>query len=676
MAITLPKDALKQVQLGQSFAEYDFVRNDPTIFVQTPASIAATDTLSTKFIFIGRRGSGKTAIAYHISRTNRHSIRIEPLVFDLIKLPLQEDDFRDTRQRPFKSLVCAFERALLGEVVRSWIIAHAWKFEDAPEALRKERGLIEDCDFDLRVLNLHEEIHTAFKGPSDKMWLRQISRASKLVEEINAIRTHSGFDCAITIDRLDDAWNGSESAVICLMALMHACVRLAAACSCFRPFIFVRENIYRRIREIDNEFARLETAIVFLEWTPEKLIELVSRRLVRRLSTKPSIEDAWPYFFEDSSIVSKQHFVEHSQFRPRHILTHVNFAIEVAVSKGHRKVLSEDLASATERFSTSKLKDLADEFDENYHNIQLVLQLFYGLSTDYTIRAIENFIQRLLVDPRIAQHCDWLVDNSTPHSFIGVLYQIGFFGVKDTTKWKFAGIDGQSADAPQLTQNSTIRIHPAFHAALHLRELLLTEISDELILQSTGILEELPTGVSFDDFYKRLQELHTDISTLPTGQHPAAGQFEEFVGDFVRLCFFRALSNIQPKQGDVGRIVIRDWIASNRAKDGFWQLMLTKYGASQVIFECKNYTELSASDFHQAAYYLKHTAKLVIIVFRGEELKTNYFDHIRRAVEGTSGMILLFHEKDIKAFLRQAINGKVKEDHVNEIHDRIERSIG
>ena len=58
------------------------------------------------------------------------------------------------------------------------------------------------------------------------------------------------------------------------MALMHASVRLIGSTPCIKPYIFIRENIYDRIRGIDNEFSRLETSVVFLDWTEEKLAEL------------------------------------------------------------------------------------------------------------------------------------------------------------------------------------------------------------------------------------------------------------------------------------------------------------------------------------------------------------------------------------------------------------------
>ena len=292
----------------------------------------------------------------------------------------------------------------MGELICQWVKNSTWSFSDAPPAISKERGLIENYDFDARVLATVEETFQAFKQ-NEKLWLRQINRAKEMIVEINEQRLNANYDYILLIDRLDESWDGSESAVITLMALMHACVRMVAACPSLRPYLFVRDNIFSRIRLTDNEFSRLETSVAYLEWTPEKLTEFVERRFVRPFNTKPPLGGvAWSYFFSDSSdFDSRRDIFTYCQYRPRDVLTYVSFALENALGKGHQKIEREDLDGARERFSTSKLKDLADEFSENYPNIQLVLELFYGLATGYTVNAIENFIQKLIVDPKIAR---------------------------------------------------------------------------------------------------------------------------------------------------------------------------------------------------------------------------------------------------------------------------------
>jgi hypothetical protein len=151
--IMLPKKALEKIHIGQAFAEYDIIRDDPELFVSTPSTIAALSTESKKCFFVGRRGAGKTAIAYELQRKFPHSSSITPQIFDLLNLPLAHEEFRDTRQRPFKSLMHTMERALIDEVLRQLILRRMLPIRDLPPTVSKERNLIEDCDFDQRVLN-------------------------------------------------------------------------------------------------------------------------------------------------------------------------------------------------------------------------------------------------------------------------------------------------------------------------------------------------------------------------------------------------------------------------------------------------------------------------------------------------------------------------------------------
>jgi len=133
---------------------------------------------------------------------------------------------------------------------------------------------------------------------------------------------------------------------------------------------------------------------------------------------------------------------------------------------------------------------------------------------------------------------------------------------------------------------------------------------------------------------------------------------------------------VQPKVRNNGGVVIRDWIASNRAPSGFWEVIRSKYDATQIIWECKNYEDLHADDFHQASYYMNNVVgRFAIVAFRGQEVDNSYYRHIERIAKDKHGMVLLLTEKDLRVFLRQALNGKVKEDHINELFDRTVRTV-
>ena len=678
-SITLPKKALERVQIGQAFAEYDLIRDDPDLFVSTPSTIAALNADGQSCFFVGRRGAGKTAIVYEIQRRFKRTVSITPQIFDLLQLPLGHEEFHDTRQRPFKSLMHTMERALLDEVIRTWTHERIFDFRSAPATITKERNLIEDCDFDQRVISLTEEIFEAYSKNQDKLWLRQINRSKELLDEVNKVSRNGNFDYVILIDRLDESWDGSPSAMICLMALMHAAVRLNAATKCIRPYIFIRENIYDRIRSMDNEFARLETSVVFLDWTEKKLQELVERRLVSSFVAKPKLGgEAWDQFFEQieekSSVARVMDLCQH---RPRDVLMLTSYAVDAAVGNGNQKVTIEDLEDASKRYSTSRLKDLGDEFSENYPNISVVLEHFYGLGSDFTLVAIEDFIGKLLVNEKIRKHCStWFYDYTVPFRFIELLYGIGFMGLsrRSKTTYKESGRDANAKLAIDAT--ATFVIHPTYQPALNIRPILVQRIHDEMSLQNEGLLEDLPENFQFDQYKDALSNTLSELKTLELG-HPGASRFEELVGNVIKLCFFRSLTNIQPKVRSFEGSTIRDWVASNRAASGFWEVVRTKHGATQIVFECKNYIDLHADDFQQVSYYFSSSfGRFGIIVFRGTEIKDSYLRHISNVVnKNQAGQIILLTQKDLEVFLRQAINGAFKETHIQDRYDHIVRLV-
>ena len=217
-------------------------------------------------------------------------------------------------------------------------------------------------------------------------------------------------------------------------------------------------------------------------------------------------------------------------------------------------------------------------------------------------------------------------------------------------------------------------MHPSYVSALRLHHEVIGAIGDEIRLRPEGLVYELPEATSLNDYQAALRTLIENIETLPMGR-PGAAQWEDLIGDAIRLCFFRHLVNVQPKSRDVAGTVVRDWIASNTAADGFWEMVRQRYNATQVIWECKNYEELAADDFHQASYYMTGAAgRFVVLAFRGE-VKKHYYDHIRRMMSEKDGLALLLTEKDIVVFLRQAKNGKIREGHIRDIYDRMVREI-
>ncbi len=354
--IQLPKDAVSRIKLGRDFAEYDRVLMKPGVFVMTPSTIAALDPSMSKCFFVGRRGTGKTAIAKYISEHKHTTIEIHPEVLSPLLFPLEPETLDDPRQRPFRSLVEVFKHTLQDEVLLEWIERKLIDVDELPTILAREVKCVKEWSFDIRILEFIDSICESLTSKDEHKWLRQIGRSKQLGKAMIEVAKDSSFDFTLLVDRIDDSWDGSDTAVIMLMALMHACIELQTSVKCVRPLLFLRENVFDRVRKIDKESTRLETCVVSMDWTHELLLEMIERRLGLPFPTKlPLGGPTWDHFFEQTASESSESLIfEYCQKRPRDILSYCSYAIELAQSKNHLIVTLQDIIIARRRFSETR----------------------------------------------------------------------------------------------------------------------------------------------------------------------------------------------------------------------------------------------------------------------------------------------------------------------------------
>jgi hypothetical protein len=670
----LPKDALTRIKLGDSFAEYDAMLKQRDIFVETNAFTAAKDAARNKCFFIGRRGTGKTAITIQLHKTQGNVVQIFPEIFGPLDTVFDEASFADSHQKPFKSLNAAFELALQFELVYRLVERGKLATSDLPDFAQAELRIEDNLDFDLRAVRFVTRILSHLDKKRDSAWLKDIKHPKLLAAAINNNCSAGEKTCALIIDRIDDSWDGTNKNVRFLTAMMHACGELTTRVDCARAMLFLRENVFERVRATDTEFARLETRVVGLDWTEEKLIEFVERRFAAPLTTKPKLGgQTWSLFFEAPD-ESRQLVFDYCQNRPRDVLTYLKFALENATSHNHARIQVDDILAGRKRFSDSRLKDLGDEYDENYPRIQLILDRFYGLGWRFTRVGIDSLIKKLLVDEEIREHCkSWFFQHASPEAFVGLLFQIGFLGIATAQgEIVFRSVGPQTTVTPAISSANDFAVHPMYRDALDLQDIVVNSTESELSLGTKGLIEELPGGIELATYCDKLTAIEKKLDETPQGRD-AAYDFESVVGEILELCFFRVFGNIAPKNRTYEGHMVRDWMCSNRAHGGFWEMVRIRWNATQVVWECKNYATLKADDFQQMAYYMNdEIGRFGVVVFRGEIVPA-YWPHLKTIAKDKKSLVILLNDKDLKVFIRQSRAGKVKESHIQDRCDEMIR---
>ncbi len=672
----LPKNALQRVQIGQAFAEYDQSLKRKDVYVHTPAFAAADNFENSRCFFVGRRGTGKTTITKYLEETRGEVHVIRPDLFSPSHDWFTVEALQKGNARPFKSLVAAFKCALLGYALNN-VSSVKGRLSGISQDLRNAIDADNDYDFDLAALEMIDRIMQPLVEKEERQWHIEIKRPKAMLREMNDHKILGASPVTILFDAIDESWDGSSHAVIYLAALMHATLEINTQLIGARVLIFLRENIFERVRVVDSEFARLETCVVGLDWTQEQLLEMVERRLNAGLTAKiPLKGETWDAFFEGRG--TREAVFDYCQNRPRDVLTYVSLAIDNAQSHGHERILLEDLYDARRRFSTSRLSDLGDEYQENYPQIALVLSRFYGLGQRWTSGGIASLVEKLIADPEVKAGCaEWIYRHSQTEQFARLLYDIGFVGFVLTQRDKskktvFRSVGPRDTTPPPISTNTDLVIHPTYWEALDLQDVLVTEFKEGQGFGSVGLVEELPNSWDLDTYVGELLNREQVLKTLPSGEESAT-DYEDLVGDVLKLCFFRYLANVQDQVRTHENTMRRDWIASNRAENGFWSIVRQRYDATQVVFECKNYSELKSSDFQQVAYYLdERKGRLGFLCFRGEVSK-HHWQHVKENLASKKILILPITDKDLAVFLRQARNGKVKDSHLADKLDTAER---
>lgn len=674
----LKANALQTIHLGQSFAEYDTNLRLRDVFVQTPALAAGADFNNPHCFFVGRRGTGKTTITKFVESTVDNAYVIRPEIFSPSSRGFDIQELREANKRPFRSLTAAFRRSLQNEILNLWKEKGGRHFSSP--VLAEESALNSGLDFDMRTLEFIDQIMGALREDRERDWVAQVKIPKDMAKEMEAAAIGQPRGYTILMDAIDESWDGSELAVIYLAALMHAALEVNSHLPGARILIFLRENIFERVRVIDTEFSRLETCVVGLDWSAEQLLEMVERRLNAPLTAKFPLGGAtWDVFFEGEN--SRGLVFDFCQHRPRDVLTYTALALDNAQTHKHSRIQIEDLQDARRRFSSSRLSDLGDEYQENFPQIAIVLSRFYGLGQRWTLVGVRSLLEKILKDDAIKSGCaSWIYRHSTPEQFARLMYDIGFFGFKTRRsdgqpRIAYRSLGPRDTTPPAITSNTDMVVHPSYWDALELQDVLIREFNPEQDFHSIGLVSDLPGALSLEEYTAELESLREQLRDLPTGQD-SASDYEALVGSIIRMCFFRVLSNIEDQVREVDGTIRRDWVVSNRGETGFWEMVRHRFAATQVLWECKNYSELKASDFQQSSYYMTDQAgKLVLLCSRGDQVEKHHFQHIKRINQQCGGLVLPLFDKDLQVFLRQAINGKVKDSHLLDRFDKIQRGI-
>lgn len=403
----------------------------------------------------------------------------------------------------------------------------------------------------------------------------------------------------------------------------------------FYPIMFIRDNMFRALAQFDDDFTRhIEGHSLRLQWEEESLLHLIAARLRVALSldTVESNIKVWNRFAH-RELHNREGFarcLRYTLFRPRDILVLLNEAHVNALREGRDEIIEKDIERSATNISQHRLEDLCKEYDKVLPGLRLFVSAFRGKAASQSFQAVVDHLQY------IADHNDYnevasrdLVLFENGGEMFSALYSVGFIGLKDTLSGNYTFChDGTMSALVKIDGMRETLVHPCYWKAL---DISILSGSEELLIQINDECEVTSTSETADLRLQRLGRMPEELSHIALGQN-GSRSFEIWAQRAVRVLFSGSLSNIELKSNPSTALNQRDVVATNSAKGGFWRRIYDDYQSRQVIFECKNYEEVTPEDFRQVLdYSTGEYGKFVVIVRRGnsEALTENEKDRTR-----------------------------------------------
>ncbi|RCK56948.1 P-loop ATPase, Sll1717 family [Microbacterium sorbitolivorans] len=381
---------LTRVSLGRLDAEQD--ENLLQYFLDTGS---VDEVRAGKFLVVGRKGSGKTAIFRHLAAT---------LPGEVVQMDLDRYVFQAHRKLIDGGVTPA------SAYTESWraaiVIAMFAALSPKLRWLRRRRGIKilrkigagpnagpfgAILEWLARVRNIKLPSVTGvfdlgqiqIESPSEALIEATTTRLVDELLELIAPQI-TAMQATTLIDRLDDAWDGEPDSLRLIAGAVRAARDLALK---FREkgralppvVVFLRSDLWDKCTFNDKN--KIPPDTVELNWDDDELASIFARRV--EASTDLPADQAWETLFTADrmrqSVTAKSYVLKRTLGRPRDVIAYTQHAVDVARDNSHDVIAKDDVYEAERRYSRHVIRELQDEIAEHVHDFNNVLNAMKAL---------------------------------------------------------------------------------------------------------------------------------------------------------------------------------------------------------------------------------------------------------------------------------------------------------
>ena len=597
------------------------------VFVRTADFEALAAGPNHNFV-IGRRGAGKSALFIELTKefTKRGELLIsfvpeESTVKGLVAA-LRERLPSEPKYTNVRSLMRVVWRAALLAVVGRTLgrkDSSATSFEKSTELPWLASDLLASA------LAVVEALPSGSDPDALVYKAASFTGLDKLTDLVRTDLDALGSRVVILIDKLDEGWRPHDIEAGIVGGLCSAVIDLRDKRTNVHGVIFLRDNVFRLLEDIDDDFSRnMAGDNLRLRWDEQTLLDLVARRIEAVTGIVESTPLKTWNRFAKQGLEGKEGFqfcLQKTLYRPRDILELLNTARHLAALRRRSNLIKEDINDAARDIAQIRLGDLYKEYEEVFAGLTSYVRAFSGRPAIDTLKNVLLLIEENRpILPEAAQKSYSKLGSAS--AVVLALFGVGFLGFALTGMgFQFChdGADRAPADLPPETK---VAVHPCYSRALDIIGADDVQF-DVLLAVNDDYDEEKPDKQSLSALFKAgANTLLTEISGIQLGEADAS-KFEDWVLQALRLLLSGELSNIEKKPNkDAPKR--RDIVGSNEAKSGVWKRLLQQRNAGQIIFEVKNFEDLGADAYHQTISYATGVyGNVVFLVHRGQRSGLN-----------------------------------------------------
>lgn len=629
------KKSIRSSLLGDQIAENDLL-NIKDHFIETSAYRNILETKDSTVV-IGRRGTGKSAIFIKLqevwSNQKHYIISISPedqeTIFFRNVFKYFEESYSLSRAASKLLIKYGFFLEALVALSRNFKLKEKFIGDSLVTTELKKWNSYNTTSFFSKLAKKTLEIKNKYDDPNIALGLLPEELHLNYIESFISknLISKTGNIC-ILLDKLDEGYENDEIGASIVSGTILAGVELNKKFEKIRVVIFQRDNIIRSVSRYDADYTRnIEGELVRIHWDFYQLFNLIAKRLnnyfgfdlenSRKIWDKCTADNGFGKELKGEDGFKK--CLQFTLYRPRDIISLLNKAFFEALSKERQILIMDDIDIAAKYISKARLDDLQKEYSIIFPAIKPAINLFMGGNTRNTY---ENILA--LIDNHFSIESQSLVDKEKMDFHIlqsdGVLrslYSVGFIGIYDTQSNIFTFChDGRNPDR-EFHKKDELLIHPCYWIALNLSKNALSpddaeQINDEYEIKVTSIAPEIRN--------QRIGQLCSNLGLINDGRENSS-DFEHWCIDALKLIFSTHLDNfaIHPNGNATQR---RDIVATNIEGSNVWKRIKMDYDVRQIIFEVKNYKNLSIDEFRQMATYLtKPYGNLGFIITKADQIE-------------------------------------------------------